>query len=672
MSDFDRWQANNDACLTARLAWLRSRFELHWNDQATEAASLPDEGMPALAPTVDKSSTRAAVADTVGQAAPGDDAALDILGQRLGLSKFEQDVLLLCAAMEFDTRLPGLCARAQCDSARPYPTFALAMTLFHEPAWDAMSPQRPLRRLRLIEIHQPGATPLIASALRADERIVNFIKGLNYLDDRLSPSLQPFDATDEPALPPSQQAQVDDIQRQLATGEVGSRLPLVQLVGSDPSSKQMIARQIAARFNLTLLRLSADALPTDISEAKTFASLWEREHRLLPIALYIDAAEVDAPLLDRSASPLNRFVARADGLVFLDVRDVLQIGAHAAICVDVTKPTPVEQRNQWTGLLVGEDGTASRLAGQFNLNVAQIQRLATTSPHDDDELWNACRGVTRPRLEALAQRIDARATWDQLVLPAEEMAQLRNIAAQVRHRGRVYDDWGFRERLNRGLGISVLFSGDSGTGKTMAAEVVANELQLDLYRIDLSSVVNKYIGETEKNLRRLFDAADDGGAILLFDEADALFGKRTDVKDSHDRYANIETNYLLQRMEAYRGLAILATNLKSSLDKAFLRRLRFVVNFPMPQAAQRRELWRKAFPVQTPLASLDYDHLARLCVSGGNIHTIALNAAFASADSGQQITMPHLLDATRGEYGKLQKPVSTLDFHWPNSAGANR
>ena len=204
----------------------------------------------------------------------------------------------------------------------------------------------------------------------------------------------------------------------------------------------------------------------------------------------------------------------------------------------------------------------------------------------------------------------------------------------VRQRAKVYDAWGFGAARARGLGISALFAGPSGTGKTMAGEVLANELNLDLYRIDLSQVVNKYIGETEKNLRRVFDAAEEGGAILLFDEADALFGKRSEVKDSHDRYANIEISYLLQRMEAYRGLAILTTNMKSALDTAFLRRLRFVVQFPFPDAAQRAEIWRRVFPAPTPTEGLDFAQLARLQVAGGNIRNMALNAAFLAAEAG--------------------------------------
>jgi SpoVK/Ycf46/Vps4 family AAA+-type ATPase len=273
--------------------------------------------------------------------------------------------------------------------------------------------------------------------------------------------------------------------------------------------------------------------------------------------------------------------------------------------------------------------------------------------------------AARPTLEKLAQRIDVKATWHELVLPAEEKTLLRQVIDQVTRRRCVYDDWGFREKMNRGLGINALFAGESGTGKTMAAEVVANELNLDLYRIDLSAVVNKYIGETEKNLRKLFDAAEDSGAILFFDEADALFGKRSEVKDSHDRYANIEVNYLLQRMESYRGLAILATNQKNALDKAFVRRLRFILNFPFPGIEERTEIWQKVFPLKTPLdEKLDYPRLAKHNLTGGSIHNIALNAAFLAARDGGSVTMPMLLDAARTEFKKLERPMKESDFRW--------
>jgi SpoVK/Ycf46/Vps4 family AAA+-type ATPase len=268
----------------------------------------------------------------------------------------------------------------------------------------------------------------------------------------------------------------------------------------------------------------------------------------------------------------------------------------------------------------------------------------------------------RPRLEGLAQRIEPSAAWDDLVLPAEQKQFLRQIAVHVRQRSKVYQTWGFASKGTRGLGISALFAGPSGTGKTMAGEVLAGELKLDLYRIDLSQVVSKYIGETEKNLRRVFDAAEGGAAILLFDEADAIFGKRSEVKDSHDRYANIEVGYLLQRMETYRGLAILTTNRKEALDEAFLRRIRFVIEFPFPEVAQRAEIWRRVFPRETPTEGLRLDRLARLSAAGGNIYNIAMGAAFLAADANEPVRMSHVLAAARSEFTKLERPLTDAEL----------
>lgn len=667
MTNIEQWTLQNDRFLASRLADLRARL-----DSFISARSEDNDRAEHV--------NRDEAHDHERSQRP----ALHILGDRLGLSAFEQDILFLCAAMELDPQIPRLCALAQSDASRAYPTFALAMSLFDAPAWDVMSPERPLRRLRLVEINQPGSTPLTAASLRADERVVNYIKGLNYLDDRLTPLLVPMEVDADLTLPASQQQVVDSIVHQLtqASSENRPLLPLVQIVGSDAASKQAVASGVAARFGLELLRLPADLVPTDFHELETLIRLWDREHRLLPLALYIDASEFNSAELERPSSPQSRLLARAGGLLFVDTVDTYHLTGRIVITVEVSKPTPVEQRQAWRDCLDDDDAAdaiASELAGQFSLNVTSIERIArlTTTSGDlegqslRDRFWNGCRKGTRPRLDVLAQRIDAKATWNDLVLPADEALQLREIADQIHHRGRVYDDWGFRAKHNRGLGVSVLFAGESGTGKTMAAEVIANALQLDLYRIDLSAVVNKYIGETEKNLRKLFDAADDSGAILFFDEADSLFGKRTEVKDSHDRYANLEVNYLLQRMEAYRGLAILATNLRSSVDAAFLRRLRFLVNFPVPDVAQRREMWRKAFPAETPVAPLDLDRLARLNITGGSIHSIALNAAFAGARDGE-LELPHILKAARTEFKKLQKPINVADFKGLELEGSAR
>ena len=268
-------------------------------------------------------------------------------------------------------------------------------------------------------------------------------------------------------------------------------------------------------------------------------------------------------------------------------------------------------------------------------------------------------------MDTLAQRITPKATWEDIVLTEQQRTLLRHIADQISQRSKVYETWGFRWRSSCGLGMAVLFAGESGTGKTMAAEILANHLNLNLYRIDLSAVVSKYIGETEKNLRKLFDAAEDGGAILFFDEADALFGKRSEVRDSHDRYANIEVNYLLQRLEAYQGLAILATNLKSGLDDAFSRRIRFSITFPKPDESHREKIWRKVFPAEAPVATLDYGYLARTFkLAGGSIYNIAITQRSWRRLTMAPISMAYVLKAVRIEMSKEERLLNEKDFVW--------
>jgi len=715
MTEAESWQANNAQYLMVALAWLRGKldrlarhvhepieipvsatspvqppaqpgsFWKRWRGESPAqpqvmkpSVLLPSPGQSAAAPDLEMQlASQLAEAEKQTPAPP----ALAMLARRLGLSPFERDILLLCAAMELDPSVAALCARAQGDPARPYPTFALASTLFDAPAWDALSPERPLRYWRLLEINQPGGQPLTVSLLRADERIVSYLKGLNYLDDRLAPLLNPIDAPSatEP-LPPSQQSAADLISSELRQVKALGQLPVIQLLGNDPASKQLLAAQIAAALGLHLYALPAVMLPAQLPELEIFIRLWQRESMLLPLALYLEGVAGEGG--ETSAGGINvsvsRLLSRAGGVLFVDTRDVLP-GLHEnSLPVDIAKPTPAEQQATWTALLGEAAGSIpASLAAQFNLSAASIRQIANrvapnpsaADPSLRDRLWNACLASTRPRLDTLAQRVEAKAGWDDIVLPQAETSMLRQIAAQVGQRSQVYGSWGFAQKRNRGLGISALFAGDSGTGKTMAAEVIANDLQLNLYRIDLSAVVSKYIGETEKNLRRLFDAAEDGGAILFFDEADALFGKRSEVKDSHDRYANIEVNYLLQRMEAYSGLAILATNRQSALDPAFMRRLRFVVNFPHPSAAQRKAIWQKVFPAPTPMEGLDLDRLSRLNLTGGNISSIALNAAFQAAQAGSAVTMPLILEAARAELRKLGRVINELEFRAVGKSG---
>jgi ATP-dependent 26S proteasome regulatory subunit len=714
MTDPAQWQTGNEEYLALALTWLRLRLAWHVASERPPIllppSSLETEASPAveqsrwrflrrhtpaplqpLAMSMTRGLLPPAPADTVtaervAQAATAmaeaeemdPPPALIIAAQRFGLSRFERDVLLLCAAMELDTGIASQCARVNGDANRAHPTFALAFSLFGEPAWDALSPERPLRYWRLIEINQPGAQPLTTSAIRADERIVNYIKGLNYLDDRFSPLLFPFsDVEDQTTLPPSQQTIVETVVSGLKQAIPATGFPNIHLLGPDSSSKQLVAAGVAASLALHLYRMPAQLLPTQAADLETLARLWQRESLLLPVALYLDAheSEVAGQTEDKAAPPVNRFLARTGGVVFLSTRDAWPRLNERVITLDVEKPTPAEQRAAWAAALGQSetDADPASLTSQFNLNLTTIKQIARSALDAGDagdredgshRLWDACLANARPHLDNLAQRLTPKATLDEIVLPEAEKRLLQQIAEQVGQRTRVYEEWGFALKMNRGLGISALFAGDSGTGKTMAAEGIAKKLRLDLYRIDLSAVVSKYIGETEKNLRRLFDAAEDGGAILFFDEADALFGKRSEVKDSHDRYANIEVNYLLQRIEAYRGLAILATNMKDALDQAFMRRLRFVVDFPYPGQAERKAIWQGIFPDQTATADLDFDRLARLDLTGGNIQNVALNAAFLAAHSESRVTMRLIFEAARAEFRKLGRFISEADFRW--------
>jgi hypothetical protein len=708
-SDLAAWQSANDAYLSTAVDWVRLLLSRHV--PPPEAGGVPSDARPpagADAPAGDAahppwwkfrrtviagqdpgdvaSPTRPLLLSAPGyevtqaqldeaaermRAAEAMDPppALNVLARRFGLSAFERDILLLSVAMELDTRIASLCARAQGSPSLAFPTFGLAYTLFESREWDARSPESPMRYWRLVELNQPWGQSLTASALRTDERIVNYIKGLTHLDDRLTPFVSPLgDSADIDSLPPSQREVANAVLRALERDQ--PHLQPIQLLGRDPESKRHVACAVAQRLGLTIYRLAAELLPTQAADLETLVRLWQRETLLMPVALYVDVSDVERTT-ESHAMPLRRILARSGGVLFVEARETWPIpqGSHT---FDVEKPTAVEQRALWSAAL-GEqhEAEATELASQFRLGAASITRIAADAIAGDgdeplrDRLWAQAGQQTRLRIDALAQRIDAKATWKDIVLPSAEAALLRQIAAHVDRRGTVYDEWGFRDQMNRGFGVSALFSGESGTGKTMAAEVLANELGRNLHRIDLSSVVSKWVGETEKNLQQLFNAADDASGILFFDEADALFGKRTEVQQSQDRFANIEINFLLQRLESYQGLAILATNMKSALDPAFLRRLRFIVNFPFPGPNERRAIWQHAFPDKVPTEGLDFDRLAKLSLTGGSVHNVALAAAFMAANQNSRVvTMPIVLEAAKIEMRKLEKPVHEADFRW--------
>jgi ATPase family associated with various cellular activities (AAA)/Winged helix domain, variant len=655
------WDEKNKRYLMARLSAVREMLTAH---ASREQVSVSASGSTAAAAAIE-----AARKDLPGP------AALDRVCSVFELSSFERDVLLLSAAVELDSTFAELCASAHGDPHRRYPTFSLALAALAEPHWSALTPAAPLRCWRLIELGLGDS--LTNSPLRIDERMLHYLLGIPCLDARLHGLVEPLEISSD--IPPSHREIAAQITQLWSRVKDIPNWPIISLCGADQHAKLRIAAAACEHFEIPLRTLYATDVPSMVGEREALARLWERESALGGGALFIDAEQLE------NNRALVCFLENVRGMLFISSREPLQLHRRELVRFEIRKPSPAEQRALWEESLaangVNLNGQLDQLVSQFNMDAHTIHAISLLAgPVEQGEsangneaansdsrglfepIWEACRAQGRSRLEDLAQRIPPVSSWDDIVLPQAQRQILRDIATHVRQRTKVCDDWGFAEKGSRGLGISALFCGASGTGKTMAAEILANELHLDLYRIDLSQVVSKYIGETEKNLRRVFDAAEESGAILLFDEADALFGKRSEVRDSHDRYANIEVSYLLQRMESYRGLAILTTNMKNTLDSAFLRRLRFIVQFPFPDSAQRAEIWRRIFPSGTPTEKVDVVKLSRLNLPGGNIRNIALHAAFLAADAAEPVRMSHLLRACRGEYAKLEKSLTESEI----------
>ncbi|MEN6488604.1 MAG: ATP-binding protein [Smithella sp.] len=647
------WVETNQRYLTAAIAAVKQRLENH----AVRAG---------LKPEAEITTQPDATVNTDIHSGGGFPSALETLCATFRLSPFERDILLLCAGVELDSSFASLVSLLSGDAQRCNPTFSLALATLPDAHWSALTPAAPLRRFRMIELSE---SPLLTSCpLKIDERILHCLVGIQYLDERLNPLAEKFRTSGE--LTPSHKKIARCITDLCTQTKVDSRLPVIQLCGNDSQSKKDVAAEVCSALGLKLCIMKAGNIPSDPIQLDGFLRLWEREAFLTQCALLIDCSDSD-PADKTQNTAVIRFIEMTGGMILIASMDRKRLEQRRQVTFDIELPSPAEQRSLWVAALGNDvtrlNGQLDQLTSQFQLSPQDIrsscdEALGVATDDGESALWNACRRQARPRLERLAQLIEPVASWDDLVLPAMQKETLKAVAMHVRLRRQVYESWGFAAKSARGLGISALFTGGSGTGKTLAAEVLANDLKLDLFRIDLSQVVNKYIGETEKNLKQIFDAADAGGAILLFDEADALFGKRSEVKDSHDRYANIEVSYLLQRMESYRGLAILTTNMKEALDKAFLRRIRFIVQFPFPDAIQRSEIWRRIFPAGAPTNDLDWERLSMLQVAGGNIRNIALSAAFLAADSNRPVDMTHIRQAVKQEYAKIEKQISASEM----------
>jgi len=602
---------------------------------------------------------------------------LDVLVHRFALSAFERDLLLMCAGIELVASFANVFAAE--DGKKSVPTFGAALSMLPNAHWSAMTPVRPLRYWNLLELEERGS--LTGKALKIDEWVLHFLVGLPYLDHRLADSfkkVRPYNAASG-EIPTSHEVLAQRMTRLLegkSSEWKSGPPPILSLCSSDISDHQRIAATACATLNQDLFAVNATDLRLGGAERKKIVRLWEREARLHGRCLLLQWSEDDQPEL---VQEVQGFLETIQGILIGSGQDAFRSRQRTMIRLEVPKLTSEEQVIQWKNSLgplnTAVSTTLEHLVSQFKLDFKSIESVgaeavealadcdSTKLEHElESVLWRACRVQSRPMLDDLAHRVEMNVGWESLILPPLQRQTLEEVAIHVRQRQKVYEKWGFQQRGTHGLGITALFFGASGTGKTLAAAVLAKQLDFDLYQIDLSSMVSKYIGETEKNLRRVFDAAEGSGAILLFDEADALFGKRSDVKSSNDRYANMEVSYLLQRMEAYQGLAILTTNLKGNMDTAFLRRLRFTVQFPFPELQERAAIWSSVFPEDTPTQGLLIEKLAQLNVTGGNIKNIALNAAFQAAEEEGSVQMKHLLKASRSEYSKLEKPLTNAEI----------
>jgi len=582
------------------------------------------------------------------------------LAEIFRLDAFGRNILLLCAYVALEPDGRDIVARLLDDPLTSAPTLSLALTRLPGAHWKGLSAEAPLRRAGLVRIEGSGS--LVDARLRLADTVLLRLVGAPSLDAGASALLRRIPRP--LSLAPN---------RATLAREIGSRLslpdtPVLHLTGGDPEGKLCAFAEASAGINAITYALNSQLLPQTAVELVDFAAGLTRDMMLCAgrlVLMHDDMGETRTAQL---------FAETYGGPLAIASVEPMRVGHRLALRLEMPRLKASEQLAVWHSVLSDDDTdlipALPRLAATFcvapEVARAVAAEMSLESNRDPKYLatcaWEACRRTARPRMDDLAHRVASPATWDDLILAPRQKDVLESIIAQVRNRTQVYEEWGFGVRLqHKGLGVSALFSGPSGAGKSMAGEVIGNALDLDVYRVDLSAMVSKWVGETEKNLRRVFDAAEDGGVILQFDEADALFGRRSEVKDSHDRHANIEVSYLLQRLEAYSGLCILTTNMRDNIDDAFLRRLRFIVDFRFPNLAERRAIWMRIFPDAQPREQLDYDKLAQLNLAGGSIRNIALGAAFLAADRGCAVSMAEILQAAQLEYDKVGRQMTDAE-----------
>jgi sulfur carrier protein ThiS len=616
---------------------------------------------------------------------------LETLARRFQLNPVELDTVLLCLAAELDLRYEKLYAYLQDDVTRKRPSVDLVLNLLSTTFADKLEgrkyfhPFAPLLKHQLISFVDDPAnakTPLLNRFLKLDERIVDYLLGEDAIDSRLTGYVSVLN-TSRPGEDLLPAGLIDRVQPLIEKHRKLGRPLNLYFHGPYGVGKRFTAEALCAQLGLKLLVADSARVVSSGPEFTKLVNLITREATLQEAAVFWhnigahvaeDQRDVMALLLHEQ--PESQDLTFFGGETLWEPSDSPLMASF--IRISFPRPSYPERLLLWERALAGKASPrvdAAKLANKFRFSGGQIRDAAVTAQNlalrpgsestavEMADLLEACRLQSNRKLAALATQIVPRHRWSDIILPDDRTSQLRQICDAIEYRSLVYDQWGFDDKLSLGRGLSVLFAGPSGTGKTMAAEILAGELGLDLYKIDLSTVISKYIGETEKNLARIFAEAATSNAILFFDEADALFGKRSEVRDSHDRYANVEINYLLQRMEEHEGTVILATNLRKNMDEAFVRRIQFTIEFPFPNAQQRLAIWQGIFPRQMPSTELDLEFMARRFeIAGGSIRNVALSAAFLGAAGGGCVTMQHLIHATQQEYQKMGKIVMEGEF----------
>lgn len=604
-------------------------------------------------------------------------SVLDGLARRFGLSPLELDLLLVVVAPDLDARFERLYGYLNDDLTRRRPTVGLALELCGLAGAAAarfrLAPGAPLVAGGLVEVTEPERPPL-SRVLAVPDRVTAYLLGNARPDARLAGVLG--EAREDPT------AEAAEVHRTAAAAGTGMGLVHLCSRGGDAEGLAVTALHTAGLRPLVLDAVALARRPGDVPELARIAAL---EARLT------GAGVVLGPLESLPAEPGER--ARTLGALCAALRGIPLFthgtgtwdplwAADTPVVLNVPAPSPERQAERWRhaldhaagdGFATGDVEALAEAVAAHRLDSGQLRRAADVAtrtaalagrPVRADDLRAAVRAQNGAGLDRLARRVEPGVGWDDLVLPPTTHRRLRELALRARHREQVLGQWGMRPGGGRGRGVIALFAGESGTGKTMSAEVVAADLGMDLYVVDLSTVVDKYVGETEKNLERIFTEASAVNAVLLFDEADAIFGKRSEVKDAHDRHANIESAYLLQRMESFDGIAVLTTNLRANLDEAFTRRIDVVADFPVPDPGQRLALWERCLGERLPRADdLDLAFCAdRFELAGGSIRACAVTAAYLAAESGEPLTMRQVVTAVAQEYRKLGRLVLEGEF----------